>query len=245
MVKLVDYAAQNPGLEYRNYYSDWRDTNGVAAFRSESRNIQSAWRRVCAAVQEASNVGVTDADLIAEAPHAYSGRLEWKTTSKNMADGPCPDCGVKVGYAHKPECKGGQHTIESYWDYCTGQYWPTEYRSAVAVLIEYAIRRVRQSRPPMKRMPATIAELCRLNKENGGCWFEEGSMRFFGTRIETEVIGGCYFVTSEQPPHGERGYTIRKFDDTGDIETVGELCGYGTKARAVAALREQLSAVKV
>jgi len=27
----------------------------------------------------------------------------------------------------------------SEWDYCTGQYWPTEYRAAVAAVLRYAL----------------------------------------------------------------------------------------------------------
>jgi hypothetical protein len=61
----------------------------------------------------------------------------------------------------------------------------------------------------------------------GSHWFDPDTMRFFGTRVEPTVYqgrGGVYFVTSEQPPHGKRAWTVRQFDPTtDDISTIGEL----------------------
>lgn len=75
-------------------------------------------------------------------------------------------------------------------------------------------------------------------RNDGSHWWDRGSMRFFGTRASREVYqgsGGVYFVTSEQPPHGPRGYTVRQFvPESCDIRTVGELCGYKTGRQAKA-----------
>jgi len=103
---LASYAAKNPGLDFRDYCSDYRDTNGRAAYFSESRSITNDLGRVRKAILSAYYVGVTDDDLV--------------------------------------ECsKGERLTIERTaggfdLDYCVGQYWPTEYRGAVARLLHRA-----------------------------------------------------------------------------------------------------------
>ena len=105
---VAAYAAQNPGLEYGNYCSGWRDKDGRAAYFSESRRITRDLRRVRDAMHGAYSV--TDDDVIEAAMHAFSGRL----SVNRRADG-----ALVV-------------------DYCTGQYWPTEYRAACAAVIEAA-----------------------------------------------------------------------------------------------------------
>lgn len=200
---LVAFAAQNPGLDYRNYGS-------ASSYRSDSRSITAALKRFTEALEECDQLGVTDADVIAEAPHAFSGRLEWAQANRSVDE------------------NGVRFPAVSRWDYCTGQYFPTEYRNAAATLLEYAARSKRRSRPKEDKMPRTIEELKALNRENGGCWFEKSTMRFFGTWIQTGVIRGCYFITSEQPPHGRRAFTVRQFDSEGNVSTVGTLCGHAT-----------------
>ena len=64
-------------------------------------------------------------------------------------------------------------------------------------------------------------------RATGSHWFDLDTMRFFGTRILPTVYqgpGGIYFVTSEQPPHAKRAYTVRRFDpDTANIRSVSEV----------------------
>ena len=71
-------------------------------------------------------------------------------------------------------------------------------------------------------------------------WWAPGAMRFFGTRVSyaTETVSGdgVLFVTSEQPPHGPRRYSVR-FHTREDTHTVGKLCEHATRANAVAALK--------
>lgn len=87
------------------------------------------------------------------------------------------------------------------------------------------------------RKVRTIAELKALNKANGGCWFDAATMRFFGTRIESGIIGGRYFITSEQREDDTpRKFTVRSFDSKGKVDTVGEFHSYDTKAEALAAI---------
>ena len=105
---LVCYASQNPGLDYRDYASGWNDANGRRAYFQESRQITKDWHRVCNAIRSCEH-GVTDADVIEACQRAFSGRLQM-------------------------EKHGNGYRV----DYCTGQYWPTEYRKAVASVLESA-----------------------------------------------------------------------------------------------------------
>jgi len=61
---LAAYAAKNPGLDFRDYCSDYRDTNGRAAYFSEARSITNDLRGVRQAILAAYYAGVTDDDLI-------------------------------------------------------------------------------------------------------------------------------------------------------------------------------------
>jgi hypothetical protein len=245
---LVAFAAQNPGLEPGNYISDPRDLNGRRAFASEARSISADWRRFKAALVEAGTEGVTDAQVIEAAPRAFSGRLGfvatcslWGTQEASKVT-EAKDHNGKPGYVLSPTNGKGQSShqfrevVSIGVDYCTGQYFPTEYRKAAACVLEDAARIVRRSRPKVEQMPRSIAELKELNRANGGCWFEPSSMRFFGSRIESGIIRGRYFITSEQPPHGPRKYSVRSFDAKGSVDTVGEFCDYTTKADAMAAI---------
>lgn len=81
------------------------------AYRSESARITRQLHSVESAARRAAFARVDDDDVIKASKYAYSGRME----VSRSADG-----GFDV-------------------DYCTGQYWPTEYRRAAeCVLIEAA-----------------------------------------------------------------------------------------------------------
>ena len=130
-------------------------------------------------------------------------------------------------------------------DYCTGQYYPTEYRKAARAVLERYIHQSRviaAAEQPRQYVYNSIADVKRANKEAGGCWFDRSSMRFFKSRIETGIVksGECArFISSEQGPDGRRAYTIREAQPNGDIDTVGEFQGYATlKAARAAILRE-------
>lgn len=216
IAQLVAFAAQNSGIERVNYY-DFRDANrqavrdGRRAFNSEARSITADWTRVKGALIQAALDGVTDADVITAAPMAFSGRLEWVP---ERIDPP----------------------LDAHWSYCTGQYFCTEYRKAAASVLETAARSKRAARPPETKTVHSIDELKALNRKNGGCWFEPDTMRFFGTRICGGIQFGRFFITSEQPPHGGRAYSVRSFDDEGSVDTVGKFCAHETQAQAQAAL---------
>lgn len=230
ITQLVAFAAQNSGIDPRNYFSDWRDANGRKAYQTECRDISADWRRFKKALLIAASEGVTDADVVAQAPHAFSGRLEWRELSE-------PQKAI--------EAKAANGAPGAYWDYCTGQYFPTEYRKAAATLLDYATRAVRQSRPPEKRQIETISQLRALNEKNGGCWFTPDTMRFFKTKIETGIIDGQYFVTSDASGFGDsspRKFTIRSFDAEGSVDTVEEFNKFDTLNDALAALAQRKAA---
>ena len=106
---LACYAAKNPGLDFRDYCSDYRDIDGRAAYFREARDITNDLRRVREAILAAYYAGVTNDDLV---ECSQGERLTIEPTN----------------YGYK-------------LDYCTGQYWPTEYRGAVARLLHRATQK--------------------------------------------------------------------------------------------------------
>ena len=76
----------------------------------------------------------------------------------------------------------------------------------------------------------TIDDMAAANKAIGHHWFDDRSNAYFATQYHTGVLGGRYFITSEQDPEmgmyhqpwdGQRRFTVRMCDDRGVIHTVG------------------------
>lgn len=92
---------------------DWRDygdgREGLAAYRSEARRITQQGRDARMLLREVELSSITAEDLI-KAFSAYCGRLELTETEK--------------GYR---------------LEYCTGQYFPTEYRAVVCAILSRAL----------------------------------------------------------------------------------------------------------
>lgn len=116
-------------------------------------------------------------------------------------------------------------------DYCTGQYYPTEYRKAAATVLEHYNHAVRPRFTPTNGTIFVHAEQIKsAAKAAGSHYFDRSTMRFFRSRVLPTVFhgpGGCYFVTSEQftssTTTAPRRYTVRKFDvQTANIDTVGQ-----------------------
>lgn len=210
---------QRPGLDPRNYFSDWRDKDGRRAFRSENRQIQQDGRRARAALQLAAAYPFNPQTLI-DATQGYSGRLQIVAEI---------DKGIAL-------------------DYCTGQYWPTEYRKAAAVVLERYIEAVRP-KTISGRIPANITELKELSAAAGSHFFERSTMRFFRSRIVPTIYagpGGVFFVTSEQyDDNSARMYTVRQFNpETAGIHSVS---GFNEMSRenALSLARESSKGVPV
>ena len=70
----------------------------------------------------------------------------------------------------------------------------------------------------------TLAEAIEKYNETGGYFFDEDTMRFFGSRIESDLYKNRCFITSENNFDGtKRFYTVRRFnEDFTSIDTIGE-----------------------
>ncbi len=118
------------------------------------------------------------------------------------------------------------------WDgrglkYCTGQYYPTEYRAAAAAVLEHYCHAVRlKFNPPQGVLYSHVEQIIEASQRAGSHYFDPSSMRFFKSRVLPSVFhgsGGVFFVTSERGPSEVRRYTVRQFNpENADVKTVGE-----------------------
>lgn len=112
---LAKHINQRTGMDWRNYYSDFRDTEGRRAYCSEYREVLRDGRDARALLNYVRrSFTITAEDILNASKRAFSGRLTFNDS-------------------------------ESRFDYCVGQYFPTEYRAAacavlVAVLWERAVQ---------------------------------------------------------------------------------------------------------
>lgn len=84
------------------------------------------------------------------------------------------------------------------------------------------------------------------NAELGHHFFEKGTMDFFDSRVETDLVEGRYFVTSERfNEDSPRLYTIREVMPNGSINTVGEFQEYKSKLGALNEARALAEAEKI
>jgi hypothetical protein len=84
---------------------------------------------------------------------------------------------------------------------------------------------------------ADLAALKAANEAIGDVWFSKSTMSWFDSRIESRLVHGRYFLTSERNPTDPlRRYTVRRADNEGHVETLGEFYAYASKAEAKAAL---------
>lgn len=82
-----------------------------------------------------------------------------------------------------------------------------------------------------------LEQVQEANRESGHHWFDPDTMKFFKSRIVSELVKGTYFITSEKPPYGPRAYSIREvYNDEGHVKTHGETCQYATLGEVRAAL---------
>lgn len=67
-----------------------------------------------------------------------------------------------------------------------------------------------------------MQDIKQANRDAGFHFFDRDTMRFFDSRILSQVYsgpGGVFFVTSERGPAGPRGYTVRQRLENGDVTT--------------------------
>ena len=119
-------------------------------------------------------------------------------------------------------------------DYCTGQYWPTEYRAAAAAVLERYVEMMRPKRTPQPGDAFnTIADIERANHAAGMHWFSRDNKRFARSRILPTLYKGdrlIWFISSEKSgwdDNDPRRFSVRVFDPTdGSVNTAGEFNGF-------------------
>jgi hypothetical protein len=92
----------------------------------------------------------------------------------------------------------------------------------------------------------SMAEVQSAFKNEGSNWFSPSTMKWWRAKIESNLIGGRFFITSEQrEPDTERRFSVRKVVRTKagslSIDTIGEFHSHETLAHARAALDETLT----
>ena len=124
LLDLSNFVEARPGLDPRDYIRDWSDKDGRAAYFAEARAITKDLhhaRALIFAVQWRDSL--TADDIIEASKRAFSGRL-------TIEELPAPGRVFSIGY-------------------CTGQYFPTEYRKAVCAVLSSALWAYwRESLPP-------------------------------------------------------------------------------------------------
>jgi hypothetical protein len=61
-------------------------------------------------------------------------------------------------------------------------------------------------------MKLTMSDVKIWNKRAGQHFFDRATMKFFESRIESTLMKGNYFITSEKPPHNPRHYKVRQYN---------------------------------
>lgn len=118
---LYAFIGQRSGFEFANY-------GDVQAFRAEQRSIGKDLAHARTLLRAVELSSITGQQLVDAARGAFSGRLTIKTGSTQ----PHP-----TRKNAKLFVEGAGDAVEV--DYCTGQYFPTEYRRAVAAVCASAL----------------------------------------------------------------------------------------------------------
>ena len=98
----------------------------------------------------------------------------------------------------------------------------------------------------MKSIPFSEVREYYARQRPDGQWFSAQTMKFFKSRLPRvayETPAGVLFVTSEQFESTPRRFTVRRQTVDGCIKTVGEFCSYGSRAAALAAIKDLAVAV--
>jgi hypothetical protein len=219
---LETFIKQRPGLDARDYGFD---TNGRAAYRAEIRDIGKDKVRAMKALDEARALSPVRADVLLDSFRAFSGRLSWTPPPSNSL-------GVTTGL------------VKGRLSYCNGQYAPTEYRKAAASVLETYIaawRRAENEAAPQTFVYQTIEDVKAANRAIGNHWFDRSTMSFFNCKIESGLIAGRYFITSEKNEDRPRLFSVRAAMPDGSIDTIGEFQAYISRDDARAAIKSLVS----
>lgn len=96
-----------------------------------------------------------------------------------------------------------------------------------------------------------LSELEAYSLSHKFTWFKRDTMQFFSSKLygtpmsanSEDVSRWNYFISSEMTSRGlseGRRYTIRRMDESGDIETIGDFQQYATLSLARKALKALL-----
>ena len=88
-----------------------------------------------------------------------------------------------------------------------------------------------------KTMFSNIMQVKEANKKLGRHVFSAETMRFFGSKVVSDLIAGQYFVTSDDNfDRTTKLFTIRIDEADGSVDTVGEFGEFETLADALVAI---------
>ena len=174
---------QRPGLEPGKYIRHGMDTEGRKAYFSESRRIQRQRRDALTLLRAVElRDSISGDDLEAAFPRAFSGRLTCTVAPYQYSAADCPGnpCSTDCDHAGAPWAAA--------LDYCTGQYWPTEYRAAAAAVLASALwdwmRDKCMPKGTLHHNSETGETLERYNGLRAGDWLRRAFRREFGRTMQ-------------------------------------------------------------
>lgn len=92
-------------------------------------------------------------------------------------------------------------------------------------------------------MSRHIDAVIEANRAAGGTFFDKRTVLYFKDKVLPTMYGGKYFISYELTDDGMKLFTVRKVLRSGLIGVAGERGMYGSKADAVAAIKDLLAAV--
>lgn len=80
-----------------------------------------------------------------------------------------------------------------------------------------------------------MSEAKQVYKSNGGHFFDRDTMKYWGSKVESSLLKGDFFITSENACDGSRRYyNVRKFTNNyTKVETVSTFNALPSKAEAM------------
>ena len=216
---LERFIKQRSGLDPNDYgfhsaYTPEQRREARSALSSDQRQVSADRKRALMALEHARSLQPANLPALINSFRAFSGRLELNKDGSRLS-------------------------------YTAGQYFPTEYRKAAACVLENYISDWKQAYNAEHPQTFTYSHLDDVRTANaaiGHHWFDRDTIRFFRTRIASELIAGRYFITSEQHrDDGPRLYSIREAQPDGTIDTIGTFQKYKSRSAA----RNEITALLV
>lgn len=77
----------------------------------------------------------------------------------------------------------------------------------------------------------SLADVKALNASAGYNWFSDETMKWWKSSVESTLIKGKFFITSEDDWRGNRVYAVREAMEDGNIETIKTQLGSKADAK--------------